>query len=86
MPAGISTLTRWRSGARPWPSQSGQGLSILVPVPPQSGQVVRVCICPRKVRCVVTTWPLPWQVGHWTFVPPSAQPLPWQVSQGARRL
>ena len=48
MPTGTSTDTRWRSGTRPWPSHSGQGLSMDVPVPPQVLHVVADCMSPRN--------------------------------------
>ena len=85
MPAGIWMVTRSRSGTRPWPLHSGQGFSMTVPVPPQSGQVVAVCMSPRKVRCTLVTRPAPWQVEHSTWWPSSVEPVPLQSSQGARR-
>ena len=53
MPAGTSTVTRCLSGTRPWPSHSGQGLSMLFPAPPQRVHVEVVRMSPRNVRWTV---------------------------------
>ena len=53
MPAGTSTVTRCRSGTRPWPSHSGQGFWMLLPAPPQFEQVDVVRISPKNVLCTV---------------------------------
>ena len=45
------------------------------------GQVVTVCICPRKVFCTRRTWPEPLQVLQVWILPLSLAPLPLQVVQ-----
>ena len=83
MPLGISTETRWRSGTRPWPSHSGHGLSMTVPVPWQAGHVVADCMSPKKVCCTVTTRPgaVTFLAGHFLAVLAQAR----AVAIGARR-
>src|SRR5258705_4294169 len=58
-PAGISILTVSSPDILPSPLQVPHLAVIVDPSPLQVGQVVTVCICPRKVFCTRLTWPLP---------------------------
>ena len=85
MPTGTSTVTRWRSGTRPWPSHSGHGFSTERPVPLQVLHVVAVCMSPRNVCCTETTRPWPPQSGQVISRPSGPRPVPSQSGHGARR-
>ena len=61
----------------PSPPQWVHFFLMTVPRPPQVGHTEAVCICPKKLLTVCTTWPRPWQVGQ-VSVEPSSEPLPWQ--------
>src|ERR1700760_57308 len=80
-PAGISIDTVSSPYTRPSPLQTGHFSVTGDPSPLQVGQVVTVCICPRKVLLTRRTWPLPPQVAQvWTLFL-SLAPLPLQVVQ-----
>src|SRR5450432_1431295 len=80
-PAGISILTTSSPNTLPSPLQATHLEVIVVPSPLQVGQVVTVCIWPRKVLLTRLTCPLPPQVPQvWTLAL-SLAPLPWQVPQ-----
>ena len=75
-PAGILIVIISSSRTTPSPLHSVHFLTTILPSPPQVGQVVCVCICPRIVLAIRVTTPLPLHVSH-VFTPsePSA-PLP----------
>src|SRR5690554_3153825 len=52
---------------------------MISPVPWHVGQVVVVCICPRKVLRTCLTTPFPPQVPQVDIEPESFAPDPWQV-------
>src|SRR6201986_3327882 len=80
-PAGISSVTVSSPYTRPSPLQTEHLAVTMDPSPLQVGQVVTVCICPRKVLLTRRTWPLPPQVEQvWTLFL-SFAPLPLQVVQ-----
>ncbi len=58
-PAGIWIGTTTSSRIRPCSSLPGARLVTDRPIPPHAGQVVTVCIWPRKVFWTRRTWPLP---------------------------
>src|SRR5437868_15242689 len=63
-PAGISSVTVSSPYTLPSPLHEVHLFVIVLPSPLQAGQVVTVCICPKKVFCTLLTWPLPPQVPH----------------------
>ncbi len=79
-PAGISMVTVSSPYTRPSPLQVVHLLVIVVPSPLQVGQVVTVCICPKKVFCTFLTCPLPPQVPQVCTLFLSFAPLPLQVA------
>src|ERR1700750_384213 len=80
-PAGMSIVTVSSPYTRPSPLQTEHLAVTMEPSPLQVGQVVTVCICPRKVLLTRRTWPLPPQVEQvWTLFL-SLAPLPLQVVQ-----
>src|ERR1700722_6355517 len=80
-PAGISVVTVSSPYTLPSPLQTGHLAVTMEPSPLQVGQVVTVCIWPRKVLLTLRTWPLPPQVVQvWTLLR-SLAPLPLQVVQ-----
>src|SRR5690606_25039407 len=80
-PAGISILIVSSPYTLPSPLQAVHFAFICVPSPLQVGQVVTVCIWPRKVLVTLRTWPLPPQVPHDCTDAVSFAPLPLQVLQ-----
>src|SRR6478735_4001340 len=66
---------------RPSPLQLPHFAVIVLPSPLQVGQVVTVCICPRKVLVTFLTCPLPPQVIQFCTLPLSLAPDPAQVVQ-----
>src|SRR5262245_41093245 len=80
-PAGTSIPTVSSAYTRPSPLHVPHFAVIVVPSPLHAGQVVTVCICPRKVLVTRRTWPLPPQVPHVWTLPLSFAPLPWHVWQ-----
>src|SRR4029079_9990649 len=80
-PAGTSILTVSSAYTLPSPLQVPHFAVIVVPSPLQVGQVVTVCICPRKVLVTRRTCPLPPQVPQVVTLPLSLAPLPEQVVQ-----
>ena len=80
-PAGIFSCLEMRSRTRPWPLQSMQGSSMVVPKPRQAAQVSTVIIWPRKERTGRWIWPAPRQMVQVTGEVPGRQQLPWQVEQ-----
>src|SRR6185369_12103441 len=80
-PAGISTLTVSSPYTLPSPLQLVHFAVMVVPSPLQVGQVVTVCIWPKKVLVTLRTWPLPLQVWQVCTLPLSLAPLPPQVLQ-----
>src|SRR5258708_33720205 len=80
-PAGISIVTVSSPYIRPSPLQELHFAVTREPSPLQVGQVVTVCICPRKVLLIFRTWPLPPQVLQVCMLPLSLAPLPPQVVQ-----
>src|ERR1041384_6995451 len=75
-PAGTSIVTVSSAYTLPSPLQVAHFAVITVPSPLQVGQVVTVCICPRKVFVTLLTWPLPPLVRHVCTLPLSFAPLP----------
>src|SRR6476646_10957438 len=80
-PAGTSMLTVSSAYTLPSPLQVPHFAVIVDPSPLQVGQVVTVCICPRKVLVTFLTWPLPPQVEQFCTLPLSLAPLPPQTLQ-----
>src|SRR5882762_7739516 len=80
-PAGISILIVSSPYTLPSPLQALHLAVTVVPSPLQVGQVVTVCICPKKVLVTRLTWPLPPQVPQVCTLPLSLAPLPAQVVQ-----
>src|SRR5687767_9403841 len=80
-PAGISSVTVSSPYTLPSPLQVVHLTVIVEPSPLQVGQVVTVCICPRKVFVTRRTCPLPPQVLQICTLPLSLAPLPEQVLQ-----
>src|SRR5436190_14218996 len=81
-PAGISIVTVSSPYTRPSPLQLVHFCVMVVPSPLQVGQVVTVCICPRKVLVTRLTCPVPPQVAQVCIEALSLAPLPvhtWQV-------
>ncbi len=72
-PAGILISTTRSSRFRPCSSPPVPRLLTVCPMPPQAGQVLTVCIWPRKVLCTRATWPLPPQVAQVPYSAPSAR-------------
>src|SRR5215213_6207453 len=81
-PAGMSICTVSSAYTLPSPLQFEHLAVMVVPSPLQAGQVVTVCICPRKVLVTFLTCPLPPQVEQVCTLPLSFAPLPLQVLQG----
>src|SRR6478672_10304698 len=63
-PAGIFMFTVSSPYTRPSPLQTVHLFVMVDPSPLQVGQVLTVCIWPRKVLVTFLTWPLPPQVLH----------------------
>src|SRR5690349_18436590 len=80
-PAGISMVTVSSAYILPSPRQLVHFDVTVEPSPPQVGQVVTVCICPRKVLVTFLTWPLPPQVPQVCTLFLSFAPLPLQTLQ-----
>src|SRR5882672_11080611 len=80
-PAGISMVTVSSPYTRPSPLHTGHLAVTVEPSPLQVGQVVTVCIWPRKVLVTLRTWPLPPQVEQVCTLLLSLAPLPLQVLQ-----
>ena len=81
MPAGtVTSMLLWRR-TRPLPSQVLQGVSTILPVPPQRSQVWEDCTTPKGVRWLMRTWPVPWQCSQVLGEVPAAAPVPWHWSQ-----
>src|SRR5436853_6016732 len=78
-PAGTSMVTVSSLYILPSPLHVPHLAVITVPSPLQVGQVVTVCICPRKVLVTLRTCPLPPQVPQVCTLPLSFAPLPLQV-------
>src|ERR1700757_4968788 len=81
-PAGMSSVTVSSPYTLPSPLHVVHLLVIVVPSPLQAGQVVTVCIWPRKVFCTFLTCPLPPHVVQVCTLFLSFAPLPLQVVQG----
>src|SRR5215470_14775437 len=75
-PAGTSIPTVSSAYTLPSPLHVPHFAVIIVPSPLQVGQVVTVCICPRKVFVTRRTCPLPPQVPQVCTLPLSFAPLP----------
>ena len=80
-PAGILSVTISSPYTRPSPLQLPHFAVMVVPSPLQVGQVVTVCIWPRKVLVTLFTCPLPPQVPQVCTLLLSFAPLPLQVVQ-----
>src|SRR5688572_23670828 len=80
-PAGMSNVTVSSPYTLPSPLHAVHLFVIVFPSPLHAGQVVTVCICPRKVFCTLLTWPLPPQVPQVCTLFLSFAPEPLQVLQ-----
>src|SRR5688572_9861675 len=80
-PAGMSIVTVSSPYTRPSPLQVLHFAVIVEPSPLQLGQVLTVCICPRKVFCTLLTCPLPPHVLQVCTLPSSFAPFPPHVLQ-----
>src|SRR6185295_15232563 len=75
-PAGTSIPTVSSEYTLPSPLQVPHFAVIVLPSPLHVGQVVTVCICPKKVLVTRRTWPLPPHVPQVWTLPLSFAPLP----------
>ena len=81
MPAGTLAWIFRRRRTTPLPRQSGHGLLMTRPRPPQREQGAVEAKTPMGVCRRVCTTPLPPQSGQVSGEVPGAAPLPWHVSQ-----
>src|SRR3954469_9306317 len=77
----MSRLTISSPYTRPSPLHTLHFTVIVVPSPLHVGQVLTVCIWPKKVFWIFLTWPLPLQVAQVCILPLFFAPLPPQVLQ-----